>query len=242
MCSHTSVTKATSSPANRYFRAILTLTLVIVAIPAIASPSQDTKSAEDAAAAQKENARGVELAQEEKWGEALTAFQEALRLDPELAEAHFNVGIVHGAQENWSEALSSYDRAIALKSDYTEAHYQRGMVLLALGEAWDGTEAFEAAIEARPDFAAGYMALGNTWASLQMAEPAIAAYRQVAVLRPESAEARFRLAVALFGAEQYADAWKEVHHAQDLGMDVHTGFLAALREAMPEPEHEENGA
>ena len=72
-------------------------------------------------------------------------------------------------------------------------------------------------------------------AKKQEVAPAIQAYREALRLAPENAEALFRLAVALYGAEEYTESWERVHEAQALGAEIHAGFLEALRAQIPEP-------
>jgi tetratricopeptide (TPR) repeat protein len=62
------------------------------------------------------------------------AAQDALELDPNLAEAHTSLGIVNLKYFwNWPEAEKQFKLAIGLKSDYFHAHYGYSMLLTILG-------------------------------------------------------------------------------------------------------------
>ena len=54
--------------------------------------------------------------------EAISQFQEAIRLKPDYAEAHNNLGIALGRKGQTDEAISQFQEAIRLKPDYAEAH------------------------------------------------------------------------------------------------------------------------
>src|SRR5687768_3723643 len=53
-------------------------------------------------------ARGRELYHDDEDVQALETFQQALKLDPELAEAHFRLGLTHDALGQEQEAEGAY--------------------------------------------------------------------------------------------------------------------------------------
>ena len=95
---------------------------------------------------------------------------------------------------------------------------------------------FDKAIAAKPEWAEAHFALANAYAAQKKLDSAIASYRETVRLSPENGEAFFRLAVTLYGAEQYAESWEAVHKAQALNFNVNPAFLDALKQQMPEPE------
>ena len=66
-------------------------------------------------------------------------------------------------------------------------------------------------------------------------EPALAALEHALRLDPEDGPSRVLAAVALAELGRFEEAWRAVHEAQALGAEVPEGFLAALREKVPEP-------
>ena len=52
----------------------------------------------------------------------MAQYQEALRLKPDYAEAHNNLGIALKDQGQLTEAMAQYQEAIRLKPDYVDAH------------------------------------------------------------------------------------------------------------------------
>jgi eukaryotic-like serine/threonine-protein kinase len=60
---------------------------------------------------------------------ARAAVDQALRLDPTLAEAYAPLGVISRNQYRWQEAESEFKRAIALKPNYATAHQWYAIVL-----------------------------------------------------------------------------------------------------------------
>jgi tetratricopeptide (TPR) repeat protein/tRNA A-37 threonylcarbamoyl transferase component Bud32 len=88
--------------------------------------------------------------------------EKALRLDPELGEAHFARGLMlwtPGRRFPHEQAVQSYKRAIALDSTLDEAHHQLGLVYLHVGLLDRGQHEVERALAINP---------GNTLARFRL--------------------------------------------------------------------------
>ena len=60
--------------------------------------------------------------------EAITEFDEAIRLNTRFAEAYGSRGLAHFDKGNLDQALLDYDRAIELRPDMAAAYYNRALV------------------------------------------------------------------------------------------------------------------
>lgn len=58
----------------------------------------------------------------------------AIALDPSLAEAHFELGVVLEDQGQTAQAASEFERAIAIDPQWAEAHYRLGQAYRQAGE------------------------------------------------------------------------------------------------------------
>ena len=78
---------------------------------------------------------GVKLMKEGKYGEAQRKFEAAVAKNPNMAEAHNNLGYALRKQgpQNYQEALRQYDRAIELNDKLAEAYMYRGVLYMLLG-------------------------------------------------------------------------------------------------------------
>jgi tetratricopeptide (TPR) repeat protein len=61
------------------------------------------------------NNRGYAQAKAGQWQEALASFKEALRLDPDNADAHANLGNVLLMQGQIKEAIAQYEEALRIR-------------------------------------------------------------------------------------------------------------------------------
>jgi tetratricopeptide (TPR) repeat protein len=78
---------------------------------------------------------GVKLMKKEKYAEAQAKFEAALAKNPNMAEAHNNLGYALRKQgtANYEQALSHYDRAIELDANLAEAYMYRGVLHMLMG-------------------------------------------------------------------------------------------------------------
>jgi tetratricopeptide (TPR) repeat protein len=87
--------------------------------------------------------RGCLLQGQQDWEAAISCYEQALALDPNLVAAHSNRGAALAAMNRCEEALASLDRAISLQPDYPEAHFSRAVTLLMQGNLPAGWVDFE---------------------------------------------------------------------------------------------------
>ena len=128
-----------------------------------------------------------------KHEEAEASFRRALKLRPNLAEAHVNLGNILQTQGKLEEAAASHQRALALKPDFADASFNHANALQALGRLEEAVVSYRRAIELRPEAAVYYSNLGNTLLALGRLEEADACYRKTLALRPDYAEASYNL-------------------------------------------------
>ena len=85
--------------------------------------------------------------------EAISAYQEAVRLDPSLAAAHTNLGNLYYGQHEKPAARRCYEAALALDPDQPEARYNLANLYDEAGEADLAIAEYRRALVANPAFA-----------------------------------------------------------------------------------------
>jgi tetratricopeptide (TPR) repeat protein len=109
---------------------------------------------------------GTELGKQGKSNDAIQHFLTALEIDPNYAEAHFNLanhlfrqarseeskGDHRSAGQLKTEALEHYQLAVQLKPDLAEAHCMLGLLWLDQGRTDLATESFRTALELKPGY------------------------------------------------------------------------------------------
>ena len=121
--------------------------------------------------------------------EAIIAFDEAIRLKGDLAEAFNNRGTAKSHLGEHEAALSDYDEAIRLKPDYAGAFYNRGLVKSALGRHEAALSDYDEAIRLKPDYAGVFYNRGVVKSALGRHEAALSDYDAAIRLKPDYAEA-----------------------------------------------------
>ena len=116
--------------------------------------------------------------------EAAAHFREALRIRPDYAFAHYNLGNALAAQGRAAEALEQYRHTIRLMPDYANAWYNLGNGLFAAGDTAGAIENYRRAVSLRPDFADAHNNLGSALLRLRDYAGAEREYRAALAAAP----------------------------------------------------------
>ena len=87
--------------------------------------------------------------------DAIAHLQESLRIYPDDAEAHNNMGGVYQRLERYEEAIREHQEALRLNPQLVEARYNIGVCNQALNRLNDARAQYVEAIRAQPDYANG---------------------------------------------------------------------------------------
>jgi tetratricopeptide (TPR) repeat protein len=129
--------------------------------------------------------------------DAIAQFEKALRLNPNLAETHNNLGNALKDGGRTKEAIAQYEAALRLQPDLAVAHNNLGSALNAEGRTQEAIVQYEAALRLKPDLAETHNNLGNALHVKGRTPEAIAQYEAALRLKPDDAAAHFNLAVAM---------------------------------------------
>jgi tetratricopeptide (TPR) repeat protein len=79
--------------------------------------------------------QGVELMKNKRFAEAQSKFEQAIKLDPNFAEAYNNLAFTLRKQgsANYQKSLAFYNKAIQLKPKLAEAYMYRGVLYTQMG-------------------------------------------------------------------------------------------------------------
>ncbi len=133
----------------------------------------------------------------------LRQLADAVRADPESAEAWGRYGMVLHAHELLDEASPTYARARELDPDDGRWAYYHGDVLSLIGSDLEAAiEAFQGFLEKRPNYAPGHMRLGKALVAANRPGEASAELERALELAPELQPARVALAQLLLAEGQ----------------------------------------
>lgn len=110
--------------------------------PILESPPEIVAQKQDALERLQE---GINLYQEGKVEAAEDAFREAISIDPELAQAHANLGTILANQNKLAEAIPQFEEAVRLRPDMAFLHYQLGIALYMENRAKEAIDSLQEA-------------------------------------------------------------------------------------------------
>ncbi len=142
-------------------------------------------------------ARGNQLLARGDAAGAAAAYREALRLQPDVAEAHHNLGNALLLLGRPAEAVGCYREAVRLSPAAGVGHYGLGHALLECGQLTEAAQALRQAVTLQPAFAEAHYRLGVALAGLGRWAEAEAACRQALAAQPGHAGAQTYLGHAL---------------------------------------------
>ena len=179
------------------------------------------------------NERAIALARQGKLVEAAAFFRQALRLWPDFAEAHSNLGNVLQEQGQLAAAVAQYQEAIRLKPNYAEACSNLGNALREHGQTAEAVAQCEEALRLKPDFAEAHYNLGNALRDQGQLAEAVGQYQEAFRLKPDYVEAHNNLGLALQDQGQLAEAVAQYQEALRLKPDLveaHNNLGLALQD------------
>jgi serine/threonine protein kinase/TolB-like protein len=142
---------------------------------------------------------------------AQDAAMHALRLAPDLAEAHSSFASVLAAQRRWGEAEREFKRAIELKPGYANAHYFYALdLLLATGRLDDAIREFKQALELDPFSTIIIVNYGFALGLAHREQEGLEQYRKALELDPNSSAAHLYLGVRYVCEGEFQRAAEEL--------------------------------
>lgn len=144
---------------------------------------------------------------------AEAAALEALRLDPNLAQAHAALGSLRLTQFRWAEAEQSLERAIELNPSYASAHQWYGLFLTQHRRFSEALDAMRAAREADPFSYVLRSATAYVYYAARDYDAAAREYRQVLDVDPGFYPSHIGLIETLAARGSYDEAMKALDDA-----------------------------
>ena len=144
-------------------------------------------------------AEGNRLLDENETGLAIEAFRQAVKLDPELAEGWFQLGIAYSLLEMQMERSGEYtEPASNSKEGRTKKNSEKAFE--------KAVETYKKWLKANPNDDSAHFNLGRTYAKLNKDEEAEEAFREAVKLKPDDTEYQTELGAVLIKLARYREA------------------------------------
>ena len=177
------------------------------------------------------NDLGITLLNQDKASEAISHFEEAIRLKPNYAQQYGNLGLALLKTGQTNEALEQFQNAIRVKPDDADAHYDLGGALLNNGRTDEAISQYQEAIRLEPDYADAYINLGLAFARKNQIDEAINQYQEALRLKPDATDAHYNLGIAFDNKNQFDEAvsqFKEALRLKPDDADTHVALGVVL--------------
>jgi tetratricopeptide (TPR) repeat protein len=139
---------------------------------------------------------------------AEAALREALRIEPDFAEAYGNLGLLLDQREAHDEAEACYRRSIALDPRSAQAHLNLGANLAQRKRFADAEAAYLAALRLNPELPAAWSNLGVLYACTKREAEAEHCHRTALTIDAGYANAKFNLSYLLLRQGRYEEGWQ----------------------------------
>ena len=158
------------------------------------------------------------LLNQRKWDQAIAELREAIRLKPELADAHAQLGdILANVKHDSSGAEAEFREAIRIKPSFAEYHYYLAVALGMQGKTAEAIVEYRNTIRLEPDAGAAHYNLGNALSGQGKLADAMAEYREAIRIKPDHAEAHCNLADVLKRQGRFREALEHYRRGHELG-------------------------
>ena len=169
---------------------------------------------------------GQELFQKRRYQDAITAFEEAVKIDGKNAQAYQAIGITYQKLRNWKKAIKAHQMAATVKPDYAAAYYAVGEVQFQRLRDYEAAEKnFKKVLSIDPGFQRGksqqylkaaYLRQGGIYFRSKSYKKAVGQYENASQLDPSDASAFYNLGLAHKAARNSRKAREALQTAVDL--------------------------
>lgn len=160
--------------------------------------------------------RGVTYYKLHRYDEALTDFNQALKLNANSPLVYNNRANTFADLQQYEKAIADYTQAIELDPNYAEAYANRGSAYHELGQYEAALADYNWAIQLDPDNAVTYNNRGNTNDKLNKHEQALADFDRAIQLDPEFARAYSNRGTTYSNFQRYQKASEDFNKAIQL--------------------------
>ena len=132
---------------------------------------------------------GLTSQEKGEYKEAIKHYDQAIRINPQLAVIYNNRGVAKGALGKHKEEIVDYDEAIRINPQDARAYYNRGNAKKALSQYDQAIADYDQSISINPQDAEAYNNRGNAKGRLGRHDEAIVDFNDAIHSKPQFAEA-----------------------------------------------------
>jgi len=124
---------------------------------------------------------------------AIAHYKDALKINPNLFQAAFNLGALYYQNKKTTEAIDYYQKAVAIQPTAAEALYNLGVCLVQAKRPEEAVTQFQQVTSLKPNHAKAYLQLATIFQEKKQTDNAINAYEQAVTHDPTLFDAQYTL-------------------------------------------------
>jgi len=106
---------------------------------------------------------GNALSRQGQFSDARSAFEEALKINPNHIGSLSNLGVVYYQTSEFDKAIANFEKVLSLDSQDAATHYLYGATLLQMSNYSEAEQRFEDALKIQPDLPEAHFGLGTLY-------------------------------------------------------------------------------
>lgn len=181
-----------------------------IAAPMVIAQGLNTPITPTTPAAKQRMSEGLQLIQRGQVAGAITAFREAIALDANLWQAHYNLGLALRQAGDLQGAAQAFYQTVVVNPDFALGYASVGGILVDV-QNWSQAQLYlQRAIAVEPNLAIAHYNLGLVHRQSGRIDAAIASWETARRLSPNLIESSLQLAEAYLNGDRPKDAKKIV--------------------------------
>ena len=161
----------------------------------------------------------------EDYKKALPYFIETVKINPEHAQAYFQIGYCLARLGQYKEAIEPYQQAIRISPKEADIHNNLCVAYGMVGRYNEAIESCKQAIQLKPDLAEAHNNLGWSYQRLGRYQEAIQSCKDAIRLKPDFALAHYNLGNNYSALKKYEEAIDSYKEAIRIKFDYAEGHL-----------------
>jgi tetratricopeptide (TPR) repeat protein len=169
---------------------------------------------------------GLAYLDRSEYPRALEAFQHAVKVGPQSAEAHNWLGVALAEKADLPGAIAELRKAVALDPRYGRAYSNLGATLAQSGDYGEAVRVFKQALALEPNNIGAHLNLGTALRETGDLEGALEHLRRVADAEPDSASVQYEIGQTLGQSGNIAGAITAFERALEIDPELREGYYA----------------
>lgn len=172
------------------------------------------------------------LRKEGKYQQAMSEYNEALKIRKDMAKPHHGIGLVYQAQGKYNQAIDEYKKALKVDPDCVFAHNDMGMAYMSAGRYSDAVAPLKKAIEIYENFDYAHANLGEAYYKLKQYPDATKSLEMAITLNENHPRAHTTLGLTYEATGNREKAVEEYEKAIKVAPDE--GYTSTARQRLAE--------